>query len=218
MHAASLTKGYGGNPPSGRSVSPPRTGPFFVPARRSPSIKAAALPVMVRDMSNDFPPPQQNPQVTPQGHPQPGPPNNPQPGLPTYPGPSQDPAYAYGPMAPQRMPGSVRAARIVLWVLAGLVIIGSIGIAATGDSETAGAAVGVNFLLMVAAGLAFRFPKGGGGLRVACIVLMALHALSALAGAAGGNPGGLVPLLGAIAVIILLAQGTAGAWFNRPRP
>ncbi len=29
MHAASLTKGYGGNPPSGRSVSPPRTGPFF---------------------------------------------------------------------------------------------------------------------------------------------------------------------------------------------
>lgn len=31
MYAASLTKGYGGNPPSGRSVSPPRTGPFFVP-------------------------------------------------------------------------------------------------------------------------------------------------------------------------------------------
>jgi hypothetical protein len=30
MHAASLTKGYGGNPPSGRSVSPPRTGPFFL--------------------------------------------------------------------------------------------------------------------------------------------------------------------------------------------
>lgn len=31
MHAPSLTKGYGGNPPSGRSVSPPRTGPFFCP-------------------------------------------------------------------------------------------------------------------------------------------------------------------------------------------
>lgn len=38
MHAASLTKGYGGNPPSGRSVSPPRTGPFFCapgPARNT---------------------------------------------------------------------------------------------------------------------------------------------------------------------------------------
>ncbi|BBC33265.1 hypothetical protein SGFS_045590 [Streptomyces graminofaciens] len=34
MHAASLTKGYGGNPPSGRSVSPPRTGPFFVRTTR----------------------------------------------------------------------------------------------------------------------------------------------------------------------------------------
>ncbi|CAM5256588.1 hypothetical protein STENM223S_10245 [Streptomyces tendae] len=36
MHAASLTKGYGGNPPSGRSVSPPRTGPFFRIAFRTP--------------------------------------------------------------------------------------------------------------------------------------------------------------------------------------
>lgn len=39
MHAASLTKGYGGNPPSGRSVSPPRTGPFFLP-RTSPTCRA----------------------------------------------------------------------------------------------------------------------------------------------------------------------------------
>ena len=34
MRASSLTKGYGGNPPSGRSVSPPRTGPFFLQVRR----------------------------------------------------------------------------------------------------------------------------------------------------------------------------------------
>ncbi len=38
MHAASLTKGYGGNPPSGRSVSPPRTGPIFLcPAATAPA-------------------------------------------------------------------------------------------------------------------------------------------------------------------------------------
>ncbi len=36
MRAASLTKGYGGNPPSGRSVSPPRTGPFFLPKQPEP--------------------------------------------------------------------------------------------------------------------------------------------------------------------------------------
>lgn len=36
MHTPSLTKGYGGNPPSGRSVSPPRTGPFFLARTRAP--------------------------------------------------------------------------------------------------------------------------------------------------------------------------------------
>jgi hypothetical protein len=43
MHASALTKGYGGNPPSGRSVSPPRTGPFFRPvAVRPPSGRGAS--------------------------------------------------------------------------------------------------------------------------------------------------------------------------------
>ena len=41
MRAPSLTKGYGGNPPSGRSVSPPRTGPFFSARRRLLSKRAS---------------------------------------------------------------------------------------------------------------------------------------------------------------------------------
>ncbi|WP_125514776.1 hypothetical protein [Streptomyces sp. WAC 01529] len=169
-------------------------------------------------MSNDFPPPHQNPQVTPEPHPQNHPQPTPHTGLPAYPGPAQDAAYAYGPMAPQRMPGSVRAAQIVLWVLAGLVLLAAIVIGATGDAVTAGAVIGVNVLVMVAASLAWTFHKAGSGIRVTCIVLMSLHALSALGGAANGNPGGLLPLLGAIAVVVLLSQGTAGAWFKRPRP
>ncbi|GGY90680.1 hypothetical protein GCM10010365_06350 [Streptomyces poonensis] len=45
MYAASLTKGYGGNPPSGRSVSPPRTGPFFCVRSPCPvSVPNPALP------------------------------------------------------------------------------------------------------------------------------------------------------------------------------
>lgn len=36
MPPSALTKGYGGNPPSGRSVSPPRTGPFFLARVRGP--------------------------------------------------------------------------------------------------------------------------------------------------------------------------------------
>ncbi|MEU6821719.1 hypothetical protein ABZ921_13895 [Streptomyces atriruber] len=168
-------------------------------------------------MSNQFPPPS-----APQpGPPQPGPPQ--QPGLPTYNGPAQDPAHAYGygygqgPMVPQTMPGVVRAAQIVIWVLAGLTVLGSIFLIALSNPETAGAALGVNICLLVAAGMAFRFGTAGHGIRVTCIVLMSVQILFGLGGAASGNPGGLLPLLGAIATVILLSQSIAGAWFKRPR-
>ncbi|MEV0111632.1 hypothetical protein AB0H77_00050 [Streptomyces sp. NPDC050844] len=159
-------------------------------------------------MSNQFPPPS-DPQ------------HNPQAGLPTYTGPAQDPGYGYGygygPVAPQKMPGVVRAAQIVLWVLGGLLVLGSIGLIFTVNPETAGAALGVNVCLLVSAGMAFRYGTVGNGIRVTCIVLMSVQIAMALGGAANGNPAGLLPLLGAIAVVVLLSQGVAGAWFKRPR-
>ncbi|MEV5977972.1 hypothetical protein [Streptomyces sp. NPDC052114] len=165
-------------------------------------------------MSNQFPPPpgpEHNPQQPPYG--------NPQAGLPTYNGPAQDPAYGYGygPTAPQQMPGVVRAAQIVLWVLGGLLVFGVFGLIFTVNPETAGAALGVNICLLVSACMAFRFGTVGNGIRVTCIVLMSVQIAAALGGAASGNPAGLLPLLGAIAVVVLLSQGAAGAWFKRPR-
>ncbi|MEW2390280.1 hypothetical protein AB0933_18210 [Streptomyces venezuelae] len=175
-------------------------------------------------MSNQFPP-----HSTPPAGPPPGPPSPP--GLPTYPGPAQDPghanAYGYGngsgygygagPMGPPKMPGVVRAAQIVIWALAGLTVLGSIMLIAMANPETAGAALGVNICLLVAAGMAFRFGSAGHGIRVTCIVLMSVQILFGLGGAASGNPGGLLPLLGAIATVILLSQSAAGSWFKRPR-
>ncbi|WP_150493406.1 hypothetical protein [Streptomyces kanamyceticus] len=159
-------------------------------------------------MSNQFPPP-------------PGPPHNPQSGLPSYTGPAQDPGgaygYGYGPVPPQQMPGVVRAAQIVLWVLGGLTILGSISAIFIVNPETAGAALGVNVCLLVSAGMAFRYGTVGNGIRVTCIVLMSVQIAFALGGAASGNPAGLLPLLAAIAVVVLLSQGAAGAWFKRPR-
>ncbi|MFE0174517.1 hypothetical protein ACFWZ2_19550 [Streptomyces sp. NPDC059002] len=157
-------------------------------------------------MSNQFPPP-------------PGPQHNPQSSLPTYTGPAQDPGYGYGygPMAPQQMPGVVRAAQIVLWVFGGLLLLGTIGLIFTVNPETAGAALGVNICLLVSAGMAFRFGTVGNGIRVTCIVLMSVQIAMALGGAASGNGAGLLPLLGAIAVVVLLSQSVAGAWFKRPR-
>ncbi|WP_159072599.1 hypothetical protein [Streptomyces formicae] len=175
-------------------------------------------------MSNQFPPPPgpgQDPQSQPQSHPQHNPQLNPQAGLPTYTGPAQDPAgaygYGYGPVPPQQMPGVVRAAQIVLWVLGGLVVLGTIGLIFTVNPETAGAALGVNLCLLVSAGMAFRYGTAGNGIRVTCIVLMSVQIAFALGGAASGNPAGLLPLLAAIAVVVLLSQGAAGAWFKRPR-
>ncbi|UQT56596.1 hypothetical protein M4V62_16650 [Streptomyces durmitorensis] len=162
-------------------------------------------------MSNQFPPPPHDPQ------------GNPQPGLPSYTGPAQDPAYGngygygYGPVAPQSMPGMVRAAQIVVWVLSGLVLLGTIAIAASGDSQTAGAAFGANICLLVTCGFAFAFQNAGNGVRVTCIVLMSVQIALGLGGLASGNPGGLIGLLGSIATVILLSQGGAGAWFKRPR-
>ncbi|MBM7171527.1 hypothetical protein JQK87_24585 [Streptomyces sp. G44] len=151
-------------------------------------------------------------------------PYSPQPGQPTYPGPAQDPGhpygqrgYAQGPHIPQRMPGVVRAAQIITWVLAGLTVLGAVLMVAVVNPETGGAALGVNLCLLVTAGMAFRFPTVGNGIRVTCIVLMSVQIALGLGGAANGNPVGLLPLLGAIAVVVLLSQGAAGAWFKRPR-
>ena len=166
-------------------------------------------PDMVRDMSNQFPPPPHDPQA------------NPPSGLPGYPGPAQDPAYGYGygygPVVPQKIPGAVRAAQIVVWVLGGLTLIGVIALAAAGSPETAGAAAGVNLCLLVAGGFAFTFQNAGNGVRVTCIVLMSVQIAFGLGGLASGNPGGLLGLLGSIASVILLSQGAASAWFKRPR-
>ncbi|MGW5868177.1 DUF3824 domain-containing protein [Streptomyces sp. NPDC055239] len=171
-------------------------------------------------MSNQFPPPPHDPQANPAN---PAHPANPPSGLPGYPGPAQDPAYGYGygygygPVVPQGMPGVVRAAQIVVWVLSGLVLLGTIGVAATGDPQTAGAAAGVNLCLLVAGGFAFTFKNAGNGVRVTCIVLMSVQIAFGLGGLASGNPGGFLGLLGSIASVILLSQGVAGAWFKRPR-
>ncbi|CAL9436091.1 hypothetical protein SUDANB32_02147 [Streptomyces sp. enrichment culture] len=72
MHAASLTKGYGGNPPSGRSVSPPTDRPVFL-ARRPASFVPA-----LRHGSRRDPPLPRRP-ARPAGHGRPGPDARPRP-------------------------------------------------------------------------------------------------------------------------------------------
>ncbi|GGV69657.1 hypothetical protein GCM10010277_79960 [Streptomyces longisporoflavus] len=158
-------------------------------------------------MSNQFPPPQ-----------------NPQAGLPGYPGPAMDPAYAaygaygFGPLLPQKMPGSVRAAQVIIWTLSGMCLLGSVIGGALYGPEAAGAVLGSNFLLITLCVLAFRFHLPGHGKRVASIVLSSVQILVGFGALGrGAGPGGLILVGCSIALVILLGQGSAGAWFKRGR-
>ncbi|MDX3307802.1 hypothetical protein ACWGH3_02890 [Streptomyces sp. NPDC054884] len=196
------------------------------------------------DPNNPYGPPQgQPPGYPPQGQPpqQPGYgyPTAPQ-GQPGYGYPQAPPVpqgYGYG--FPQEMPGLVKTARVLLFIIAGFqflagVFIGILAGAAQDtssafgsgdDSSTATGLVIAIALLMLALGslsifLGVKFKTGRGGIRVTTIVYSALMILGSLAnivnGAGGsGTFGGVISL--AFGGIILSAMISGGAWFSRPR-
>lgn len=114
------------------------------------------------------------------------------------------------------MPASVSAARIVALALAGLCVVMSIVVGVLNGSQAGGAVLGASFLVLVVAGLAARYHAAGNGVRITSIVLLGVQIAAGLAAAAQGTPGGLIPLLGAVALVVLLSQSTAKSWFTRP--
>ncbi|WP_069771304.1 hypothetical protein [Streptomyces sp. LUP30] len=195
------------------------------------------------DPNNPYGPPQGQPP----GYPPQAPPQQPGYGYPTAPqgqpgygypqAPPVPQGYGYG--VPQEMPGLVKTARVLLFILSGLQILAGIfigivgglmqdasnGIGSGDDTGTAtGVLVGVG-LLMLALGalsifLGVKFKTGGGGIRVTTIVyssLMILGSLVNIVNGAGGSGtfGGLISL--AFGGIILAAMISGGSWFSRPR-
>ncbi|ANH93045.1 hypothetical protein ACIGZH_17870 [Streptomyces sp. NPDC058319] len=178
-----------------------------------------------------------------------GDPNNPY-GAPQQPGygqpqqPGQAPGYGYpqapplgqqpyGGGAPLTMPGNVSAARVMLWVIVGLQVIGvAIYIFAAvaidrlkknddvpqlADYPTGvlwGFVVLALVWLVLAAVLASKFTTGGNGLRVATLVFGIVTAVLAL------YPFpiiGLVHLVLGILIACFVGGSKGKAWFNRPR-
>ncbi|TLQ44181.1 hypothetical protein [Streptomyces marianii] len=164
----------------------------------------------------------------------------PQPG---YGYPQAPPVQPYGggyPGAPMSMPGLMQTARVLLFIVAGLQIIvgiiAAVAIAAAQDvadsvgaGDQTGPLAGLGFIVVLillafaawAIVLGVKFAKGGNGVRVTTIVYAALFILGSLTNFAGGETssavGGVIGL--AIGGIILAAMvnGSASAWFNRPR-
>ncbi|MFI8002035.1 hypothetical protein [Streptomyces sp. NPDC086010] len=170
------------------------------------------------------------PQQTPQGVPQQG---YGYPQAPPVPG-----GYGF-PGAPTEMPGSVKSARVMLYVIAGLQVIGAIIFAIAAAAVNAakndatlkddvqfqqladysgGALWGfVVFAVLwgvFAVVLAAKFGKGGNGLRITTIVF---GVITAILGLYPFLVIGLAHTVLAILIIIFVAKADGGAWFNRGR-
>ncbi|MFI6205691.1 hypothetical protein ACIBAI_04745 [Streptomyces sp. NPDC051041] len=161
----------------------------------------------------------------------------------------QAPGYGYpqappvgpygGAPAPTTMPGSVSAARVMLWVIVGLQVIGvalfafaAVGVnAAKNDAalqeddafqQLADYSAGMLWALVVfalawavfAIVLALKFTTGGNGVRITTLVFAVI---TAILGIYPFILVGLVHTVLAVLVAVFVGNSNGSAWFNRPR-
>ncbi|MGP3926744.1 hypothetical protein [Streptomyces sp. 8N616] len=176
------------------------------------------------------PPPQQpypNPQAQPYGYQQPQPYPQPQshpqqagygPYGPPPPGPyaTYPPGPGY-PAVPGTMPGQVRTAQVMFFVLAGLVLVGSAAAGAIAGGEAAGKVIGSNLPVIGGFICALLFGKSGNGARITAIVFGSLMILFGLGALGQEQPAGLLEIACGIVIIVMLGQKQATYWFTRPR-
>jgi hypothetical protein len=205
------------------------------------------------DPNNPYGPPQgQQPGYPPQtppaqpgyGYPSQTPPAQPGYGYPQAP-PVQQPYGGY-PDGPAGMPGGVKAARIMLFVLGGFQVLGGVLMmvasswfagafsgAASQDSsltsEDADTISNIGVGLMIGLGLivllfafwaiftAVKFSTGRGGVRISAIVYSSAVILFSLISLVGANVFALVSLILGILIIVFCTKQDGGQWFNRPR-
>jgi hypothetical protein len=113
------------------------------------------------------------------------------------------------------MPGPVRAAQIVIFVMGGLAVLLTALVAGGSGAESAGRFFAMYLMTVPLFVLAFRYATGGNGVRVASIVLASVQAVLALGATGRGTSGGFVPLAGAITLLFLLTPASSRAWFRR---
>ncbi|NLU66830.1 hypothetical protein [Streptomyces sp. HNM0574] len=138
--------------------------------------------------------------------------------------------------APTVMPSTVKAARVMLFVLGGLGVLTLLLVigmtvflnasASRSEYDTSGAMAvttgvaivqGLIAVVIAAAGfvLGAQVPKGGNGVRVGGIIYGSLMALGGLISIF--SLVGIVPLALGTMVVIFLVNKDGEAWFNRPR-
>jgi hypothetical protein len=185
---------------------------------------------------------QNNPYGQPQGQPQQPGYGQPQGGQPGYGYPQAPPVQPYGggyPAGPQEMPGGVKAARVMLFIIGGFQMIGAIfgAMGAIGLNEAkndpalkddlqfqqiADMSVGaVWFIVLLILGwgvlaivLGVKFSSGGNGIRVTALVF---GIITAVLGVYPFILVGLVHTVLAILIAVFVGKADGAAWFNRQR-
>ncbi|WP_030687614.1 hypothetical protein [Streptomyces globisporus] len=151
------------------------------------------------------------------------------------------PAYGGYPGAAMAMPGGVKAARVILWILGVLQVLMGIIMALAGGwfadqlsssssefENTDGAAAAVTGVFVVlgivvlafgvwAIMMAVKSATGGNGVRISAIVYGSLSTLGSLVNLLGGNVFALVSLALGILIIVFYAKSDAADWFKRNR-
>ncbi|WP_399887784.1 hypothetical protein ACGH7X_24040 [Streptomyces sp. BBFR51] len=196
------------------------------------------------DPNNPYGPPQGGQQPN-YGYPQQQPQGQPGYGYPAAP-PVQQPyggGYAPGPAV---MPGSVKAARVMLFVLGGFQVIGGLMMmiasawfadqfedAASSDasisSDDADTIADIGAGVMIVLGVivlafafwaiftAVKFASGRGGARVSAIVYASVVLLFSVISLFAANVFALISLILGILIIVFCANRNGSAWFTRPR-
>ncbi|MFJ9028477.1 hypothetical protein ACIRQP_08115 [Streptomyces sp. NPDC102274] len=197
------------------------------------------------DPNNPYGQPAQPGPGQPQGQPGYGYPQG-QPQQPGYGYPQAPPVQPYGgggfpggPGGQLEMPGGVKAARVMLWVLFGLSLIGTFifGLAAAAVSAAKndeqlqddvqfqqladysgsllwGMTVIALLTAVISIFLAVKFAKGGSGVRVMAIVFGVVVAILGIYPFVGF---GLIYTVMAILIAVFAGKSDGAAWFNRPR-
>ena len=163
-----------------------------------------------------------------------------QPQAPGYGYPQAPPVGAYGvPAGPIAMPGTVSTARVLLWVIVGLQLLGvalfafaGASVSAAKNDETlkddatfqqlADYSTGMLWALaafalawaVFAIVLAVKFNSGGNGIRITILIF---GILTAILGIYPFVVVGLIHTVLAILIAVFVGNANGSAWFNRPR-
>lgn len=120
--------------------------------------------------------------------------------------------------AENRTPGSVKATRVLLYILGAIAVIGTVaGFVVTRDPEALGQVLGVELPGLVALVLAILIKPGRVAVRWITVVVAAIDVILGLSVLSTGDPRGITQVGIPIAILVLVNQRTAREFFARPR-